>query len=249
MTIVLLHAYPLNQHMWQPQQDALTPFGPVIALDYAGFGTSHWEISPHTPRRIDDVAQHILTELEHRGINQFAVAGLSMGGYVALAMWRLAAARIRGIAICNSRARADDDATKAVRTRNAEIARTSGATAIAEIMMPRLLSPYATADVVTQVRQMALQASPAALANAMEMIRDRPDASTLLAQIQVPSLVIGATDDPIISIAESHHVATQLPNAQCVILQQCGHISNLERPQPFNDALTDWMMRVSDYSA
>ena len=245
MTTVLLHAYPLNQSMWQPQLDALATFGPVVALDYAGFGTSHWDIAPHTPRRIDDVAQHILTELNHRGIDQFAVAGLSMGGYVALALWRLAAARIRGIAICNSRARADDDVTKAVRTRNAEIARANGATAIAEIMMPRLLSSYATADVVTHVRQMALQAPPTALANAMEMIRDRPDASALLAHIQVLSLVIGATDDPIISVAESQHVAAQLPDAQCVILHQCGHISNLERPHAFNEALTHWRSRIS----
>ncbi|MFM7680224.1 MAG: alpha/beta fold hydrolase [Roseiflexaceae bacterium] len=249
MTTVLLHAYPLNQHMWQPQRDSLATFGPVITLDYAGFGASHWDIAPRTPRRIDDVAQHILTELDQRGIDQFAVAGLSMGGYVALAMWRIAAARIRGIAICNSRARADDEATKAVRTRNAEIARTSGAVAIADIMMPRLLSAYAPASVVTQVRQMALQASPDALANAMEMIRDRPDASALLPTIQVPSLVIGATDDPIMPVTESQSVADALPNSQCVIVPQCGHISNLERPQVFNAALIRWLTRVSDYSA
>lgn len=96
---------------------------------------------------------------------------------------------------------------------------------------------------------MALQASPDALANAMEMIRDRPDASALLPTIQVPSLVIGATDDPIMSVEESQLVADALPNSQCVIVPQCGHISNLERPQLFNDALIRWLMRVSDYSA
>jgi pimeloyl-ACP methyl ester carboxylesterase len=136
-----------------------------------------------------------------------------------------------------------------VRTRNAQIARTDGAAAIRDIMMPRLLSAYAPATVHAHVATMALQASPDALANAMEMIRDRPDASALLPTIQVPSLVIGATDDPIIQVAESQSVADALPNSQCVIVPQCGHISNLERPQLFNDTLIRWLTRVSDYSA
>lgn len=249
MTIVLLHAYPLNGSMWQPQLAPLHAYAPVIALDYAGFGTSQWHLTATQPRSIDDLAVQLLAQLTQRGVEQFAVAGLSMGGYVALAMWRHAPTRIRGIAICNSRARADDDATKAVRTRNAQIARTDGATAIRDIMMPRLLSTYAPASVHAHVATMALQASPDALANAMEMIRDRPDASALLPTIQVPSLVIGATDDPIMSVEESQLVADALPNSQCVIVPQCGHISNLERPQLFNDALIRWLMRVSDYSA
>lgn len=245
MTLVLLHAYPLNRTMWQPQLTAFATRLPVVALDYAGFGLSQWHIAPHQPRRIDDMADLLLAELDRRGVHSFAVAGLSMGGYVALAMWRRAATRIRGIAICNSRASADDDTSKLARTRNAEIARSDGATAIADIMMPRLLSQYAAAEIQTQVRNMALQAQPDALANAMEMIRDRPDATDLLAHISVPSLVIGATDDPIIPASESARVAAALPHSHCVIIPQCGHISNLEQPQQFNHALDTWLARLS----
>lgn len=245
MTLVLLHAYPLNRSMWQPQIDALSAHHHVIALDYAGFGQSAWALAAHEPRRIDDMANRILAQLDSMGVNQFAVAGLSMGGYVALALWRQAATRIRGMAICNSRARADDEAGKAARTRNAAIARQDGARAIADIMMPRLLSTHAAPAVFQQVAHMALQAAPAALANAMEMIRDRPDARDMLATIHVASLVIGATDDPIIAVAESERDATALPNSQCVIIRDCGHISNLERPHQFNAALAGWLTRMS----
>lgn len=243
-TVVLLHAYPLNRSMWQPQIEALGTTHHIVALDYAGFGTSHWHIAPDQPRRIDDMADMVLAALDAQGVDRFAVAGLSMGGYVALALWRRAAQRIRGMAICNSRASADDAAAQAVRTRNAEIARTNGATAIADIMMPRLLSAYASDAVRDHVYQLALQATPAALANAMEMIRDRPDSSALLRDMHIPSLVIGASDDPIIAADESRRVAAELPDSQCVILHQCGHISNLERPQQFNAALSGWLARI-----
>lgn len=244
MTIVLLHAYPLNRTMWHAQIDTFGTQTQVIALDYAGFGNSAWAVAPHEPRRIDDMANRVVSQLDGMGVNQFAVAGMSMGGYVALALWRHAAARIRGIAICNSRARGDDDASKAVRTRNAAIARQDGAKAIADIMMPRLLSAHASPDVYQHVYQMALHASPTALANAMEMIRDRPDASDLLPGITVPSLVIGASDDPIIPVSESQLVADALPNSHCEIIPACGHISNLERPAQFNAALARWMARI-----
>lgn len=244
MTIVFLHAYPLNRTMWQAQLATFAAQTPIIALDYAGFGNSAWALAPDEPRHIADMANRILAQLDSMGVHQFAVAGMSMGGYVALALWRQAASRIRGIAICNSRAGGDDDASKAVRTRNAAIARQQGAQAIADIMMPRLLSEYASPAVRQHVYQMALHASPTALANAMEMIRDRPDASDLLPDITVPSLVIGATDDPIIPVSESQRVADALPNSQCVIIPACGHISNLERPAQFNDALARWMARI-----
>lgn len=230
--------------MWQPQISALSAQHHVIALDYAGFGASRWDIAPHHPRRIDDMADLLLAELDQRGIHQFAVAGLSMGGYVALALWRRAAQRIQGIALCNSRASADDEAGKAARTRNAAIARSDGASAIADIMMPRLLSTHASPSLHAHVRELALHAPADALANAMEMIRDRPDARDMIATIHVPSLVIGASDDPIIAVAESERDAAALPNSQCVIMRDCGHISNLERPQQFNEALRTWLARI-----
>ncbi len=243
--LLLLHAFPLNHTMWQPQIDALAPTTPLLALDYAGFGASQWHpTTPPDASHIDDVAASIVAELDRRSIAQVAVAGLSMGGYVALALWRIAPQRISGLAICNSRASGDDAATKAARVRNAHIARTQGAAALTEVMMPRLLSQYASPALYQQVRDLGSHADPEAMANAMLMIGERPDATALLPTITVPSLVIGATDDPIITVSDSAAVATALPNAQCVILPQCGHLSNLEYPTQFTAALQSWLQRI-----
>lgn len=243
--LLLLHAFPFDHTMWQPQIDTLALTTPLLALDYAGFGQSTWQpTTPPDASHIDTVAAGIIAALDQRGIARVAVAGLSMGGYVALALWRIAPQRITGLAICNSRATSDDAPSKAARVRNAHIARTQGAAALTDAMMPRLLSQYASPTCVQQVRSLASQADPEVMANAMLMIGERPDATGLLPQIHVPSLVIGATDDPIIAVSESQAVAAGLPDAHCVIIPQCGHLSNLECPSQFTTALQAWLQHI-----
>ena len=240
--LVLLHAFPLNQSMWQPQIAVLGHQYTVIAIDYAGFGRSTWEpqVTPG-PHDIDDVARSIVDVLDELDIERAAVAGLSMGGYVALAMWRIAAERIERLAICNSRAGADDDTTKQARSRNAAMVLEQGAEALADAMLPRLLSAHAGPGMRRHVHALASSAQPRVSANALLMMRERPDATALLPHITVPTLVIGASDDPIIPAHESQQLASALPNSNAVIITESGHLSNLERPDVFNRALRDWM--------
>ena len=240
--LVLLHAFPLNHQMWQPQIAQLGHRYTIIAVDYAGFGMSTW--NPHTPaspQHIDDVARSIVAVIDELGHERVAVAGLSMGGYVALALWRIAAARIERLAICNSRANADDDATKQARSRNAAMVLEQGAEALADAMMPRLLSEHCGDGIRRYIHTLAASAQPTVSANALLMMRERPDAEGLLPHIHVPTVVIGATHDPIIPANESTQIATALPHGRAVIIADAGHLSNIEQPQHFNQALMEWM--------
>jgi pimeloyl-ACP methyl ester carboxylesterase len=244
--LLLLHAFPLNHHMWQPQLAVLGHRYHVLAVDYAGFGTSYW--APTTPadiNQIDDLARHIITMLDEYRIESVAVAGLSMGGYLALALWRVAPNRINRLALCNTRAAADDQATKAARSRNAAIALEQGSEAIADIMLPRLLSEFTGNGMKRLVRDMAASAPARTIANALLMMRERPDATSLLPHITVPTLVIGATHDPIIPADESRAMADRVPNGHALIIDEVGHLSNLERPDIFNAAIINWMQRVT----
>lgn len=240
--LVLLHAFPLNHQMWQPQLAVLGHRYHVLAFDYAGFGSSYWHPStPADTAHIDELAHYIVDALDEYRIDTAAVAGLSMGGYLALALWRIAPHRINRLALCNTRAAADDDATKAARSRNAAIALEQGAEAIADIMLPRLLSEFTGNGIKRIVRDMAASAPTRTLANALLMMRERPDATPLLPHITVPTLVIGATHDPIIPAEESRAMAAQIPHCQTVIIDEVGHLSNLERPDLFNAAIINWM--------
>ncbi|MEY3990144.1 MAG: hypothetical protein RI985_1225 [Chloroflexota bacterium] len=242
--LILLHAFPLNHQMWQPQLAVLGHRYHILAFDYAGFGASYWHPStPADTTHIDALAQSLVDTLDEYQIETAAVAGLSMGGYLALALWRIAPHRINRLALCNTRAAADDDATKAARSRNAAIALEQGAEAIADLMLPRLLSEFTGNGIKRIVRDMAASAPSRTLANALLMMRERPDASALLPHITVPTLVIGATHDPIIPADESRAMAAQIPHGQAIIIDEVGHLSNLERPDLFNSAIINWMQR------
>ena len=241
--LVLLHAFPLHHRMWEPQIAVLGHRYQIIAVDYAGFGRSHWEPLDSVVPAIEQVAHGIIDILDQLDLDDVALAGCSMGTYVALAMYRLAPQRFNRIALCNARASADDDATRAARTRNAAIARSDGVEAIAEMMLPRLLSTHVGPGIRRYVHTLATEAPAETLANALEMIRDRPDARSQLPQMTIPTLVVGATDDPIMPVHESIALAKELPHCQTVILQDCGHLSNIEQPKAFNDAIIAWMQQ------
>lgn len=242
--LVLLHAFPLHHRMWEPQIAVLGHRYRIIAVDYAGFGRSHWEPVASVVPAIEQIAHGIIDIFDQLDLDEVSLAGCSMGSYLALACYRLAPQRFRRLALCNARASADDDATRAARTRNAAVARTEGNAALADLMLPRLLSEHAGPGIRRYVHTMALEAQPETLATALEMLRDRPDARDLLPNITVPTLVVGATDDPIMPVHESVALAKELPNSELVILQDCGHLSNIELPKPFNDAVLAWMKRV-----
>jgi 3-oxoadipate enol-lactonase len=105
------------------------------------------------------------------------------------------------------------------------------------------LSTHVGPGIRRYVHSLATEAPAETLANALEMIRDRPDARSLLPQMTIPTLVVGATDDPIMPVHESIALAKELPNCQTVILQDCGHLSNIEQPKAFNDAIIAWMQQ------
>ena len=241
--LLFLHAFPLHHRMWEPQIAVLGHRYQIIAVDYAGFGRSEWEPLASVVPTIEQAAHGILDIIDQLDLDSVAMAGCSMGTYMALALYRLAPQRFNRIALCNARASADDDATKAVRTRNAHIARTEGIEPIVDQLMPRLLSSHVGAGIRRYVHTMALEASSDTVANALEMIRDRQDGRDLLAKMTIPTLVVGATDDPIMPVHESVALAKELPNSQIVVLQECGHLSNIEQPKRFNDALISWMQQ------
>ena len=241
--LLLLHAFPLHHRMWEPQIAVLGHRYQIIAVDYAGFGRSHWEPLDSVVPAIEQVAHGILDILDQLDLDSVAMAGCSMGTYMALAMYRLAPQRFNRIALCNARASGDDDATKAARTRNAAIARSDGVEPIADMLLPRLLSSHVGQGIRRYVHTMALEASAETVAQGLEMIRDRPDCRDLLAQMTIPTLVVGATDDPIMPVHESIALAKDLPNSETLIMQDCGHLSNIEQPKVFNDALIAWMQR------
>ena len=138
--VVLLHAFPLNRTMWAPQVDELQHRYRVITIDLRGHGESDAPMWRYT---LEQFADDVIALLQHLSITKATFVGLSMGGYVLFALYRKYSRYVNSLVFADTRAQADTPEVKAARFSMAQIAYKRGATAIADLMLSRLLSPAA----------------------------------------------------------------------------------------------------------
>jgi 3-oxoadipate enol-lactonase len=243
--VLLIHGYPLGAWMWERQARTLAARGyePIVP-DLRGFGAS-----PLPPRActIDDYAADLATTLDERKVRGAAVVGLSMGGYVALALVERRPDLVGALVLSNTRAGADSEEGKKGRTATAEKARKEGARPIAETMAQKLFAPGTPArnpGLVADTRSRMEKVSPEAIACALLAMRDRPDRTALLRSIRVPTLVITGAEDGLIPPAESEAMRAAIPGAELVTVPGAGHLPNLEVPEAYDRALLAFLDHV-----
>lgn len=230
--LLLLHAWPLDARMWEPQIDALAGGLPVAAPDHPGFGGS----GPAGPvTTMAACADRALAVLDARGIDRAVVCGLSMGGYVAFELWRRARARVSGLVLANTRAVADSPDGVETRRALAERLRSEGNVLADE--PPPLLAEGAPGELEDRVRAMVADQNPEAIAAAALGMAQRPDSTGDLPGVDVPTLVITSTGDRLIPADVSAKMAASIPGARLEVLEGPGHLTNLESPDIFTELL------------
>jgi pimeloyl-ACP methyl ester carboxylesterase len=235
--VLFLHAFTMDASQWDHQVAALSSDMRCVRVDLWGCGSS--PPPPAGAPSLDTFAVAVLDALDSRDIRRFAIVGLSMGGYLAFALWRFAPERIRALALCNTRAAADAPGPRDDRLAMADLVeREQSVEPIIEPMVARLLSPDAQAEahIVDPVRGRIRRCTPEGIAFAQRAIASRPDNTALLGSINVPTLVIAGTQDAIVGPAEVRAIADTIHEARYVELD-CGHLSNLELPRPVNEQL------------
>jgi 3-oxoadipate enol-lactonase len=240
--IVLLHAFPLTARMWLPQLLAAPAGWRVIAPDLAGLGSTDDQEGDRAA--LDDYANDVLTLLDQLQIDRAHVGGLSLGGYVALAVARLAPERVTGLVLADTKAPADNAEQRAARDRLITIVDAGGPDAVATEMLPRLVSQTSAREqpeLLAEIRaQIGLNRAPG-LRRAILRLRDRPDAGPGLSAVTVPTLVLVGDEDIPTPIADAEFLARHIRGARLEILAGAGHLSNLERPEAFTAALTRFL--------
>jgi 3-oxoadipate enol-lactonase len=230
--ILLVHAFPLDARMWEPQIGALADAMPVVTPHLPGFGgTAGGDVMS-----MDDAAVRCLESLDAAGVDRVVVCGLSMGGYVALALWRMARERFLGLVLANTRAGADTPEGAAGRRALAERLRAEGSDFLVE-NPPPLLSDGASPELRARVLDMIAGQPAGSIAAAALGMAERPDSTSDLATIDVPTLIITSTRDTLIPPEASMPMADLVPNAELSIIEDAGHLSNLEAPEAFDELL------------
>jgi pimeloyl-ACP methyl ester carboxylesterase len=167
-----------------------------------------------------------------------------MGGYILFALWRKYPRLINALVLADTKASADSPEGKAGRFTMAQTAYTEGPTAIADIMIPKLLSPSSVEtrhDLVTHLRQMITRNHVSGIVGDLMAMEERPDSLSLLPNIQCPTLVIVGEHDVATPPSEAQLMADHIPNSSLAIIPQAGHVSNMENPEAFNQALKTFL--------
>lgn len=237
-SVLLLHAFPLHSGMWARQIAALEKRHRVLAVDYRGLGKSG---TPPEASTLDLLAEDVRALLAHLRIERAAVAGLSMGGYLSLELYRQAPALFRGLALCDTKAGADTDEGKAGREKFAQTTLEKGLSWVADEMVPKLLKADPDPAAVKEVRRLIQDGTPAGVAAAQRGMARRIDSTPTLARITCPTLVIVGQGDTLTPPAESEKMAAAVKGARLVKIPGAGHLANIENPDAFNAALTSFV--------
>jgi 3-oxoadipate enol-lactonase len=253
-TLVLLHAFPLNAHMWEPQLALAAGGWHVVAPHARGMASGRpfdsaqgrpFDSAQGRPvNSIDDYAADVIDFLDGLHLEDAVIAGLSMGGYVAFAVMRHAASYFRGLVLADTRTQADTREGLEARHRMLRTLDEKGTAAVADEMIPKLLGATTMAerpDVVERVRRIALENSPQSLAGAVRALMSRPDSAPLLPSIHVPTLIVVGEEDGITPPADAEAMHGRIPGSELARLPRCGHLSSLEQPVAFNAVLARFL--------
>lgn len=245
---LLLHAFPCDGRMWLPQAEALAEAGwRVLVPDLPGFGASR--LLDGEPS-LADVARTLLAELTDRDIDRCLVAGVSLGGYVSLALLRERPEVIAGLALCDTKATADGEEARANRERLAGLVEQdpeASGRILEQAVLPGLLgdtSRQRRSDVVELVRGWLYEAPAAAVAWYQRAMAVRPDSRALLADAGVPALVVWGDEDTLSPRAEQDLMLEQLTQGELVVVEDAGHLANVERPDIVAEALVSFAATV-----
>lgn len=237
--VLLIHAFPLDARMWDPQRAAFGDGVPVVAPHLPGFGG--------TPGAGDvmsmaSAAERCLDALDAAEVDRAVVCGLSMGGYVAFELWRRARERFAGLILANTRAGADTEEGAAGRRVLAERLLAEGNGFLVE-SPPPLLSEHATDELRRRVRELIAAQPASSIAAAALGMAERPDSTPDLATIDVPTLVVTSDGDSLIPPAATSPMADQIPGAVLAVIDGAGHLSNLEAAGAFDELLANHLER------
>lgn len=224
---------------------------PGLLCDAALWTDQRYELGKERPLRVADLSfgttvDRLAAQLLRDAPPRFALAGLSMGGYVALAVAAQAPERVAGLALLDTNAHDDPPVATARRRAQIEAARTDTFDQVVAQLLDVMVAPAYRHDrhVATSWESMAHRLGPGAFERQQNAIMTRPDRTMLLPTLTMPALVLCGAEDALTSPEKHEAMAAALPNAELAIIPGAGHLAPLEVPEPVTAALRRWLARV-----
>ncbi|MFF8380444.1 alpha/beta fold hydrolase [Streptomyces sp. NPDC015661] len=237
--LLLVHGHPFDHTMWQPQIDRFSRTHRVVAPDLRGYGAT--PLGPTTGATgLGDFAEDLTALLDELRIEECVVAGLSMGGQIAMELVRRHPERVRGLVLADTFPAAETEDGKKARNAMADRLLREGMRGYADEVLDRMVAPYNT-HAAPHVHRMMCATDPAAAAAALRGRAERPDYRETLTTVAVPALVVVGRDDTYTPVADAEEMHALLPHSTLTVIERAAHLPNLERPEEFDAALDTFL--------
>ena len=230
--LLLLPGLLCDAALWRAQTEHFGPGREVRVADMTGADT------------MAAMAESVLAQAPPGG---FDLAGLSMGGYCALEIMRRAPERVRRLALLDTSARPDTDEQRQRRLDLIELSHRGRFRGVTEALMPLFIHPGRLCDkaLVAEVTAMSRHVGPEAFRRQQAAIMSRPDSRPGLGQIRCPTLVLCGRQDRLTPVEAHVEIRDAIPGAELVVVEDCGHLATMERPEAVNRAMAGWLGRGS----
>jgi pimeloyl-ACP methyl ester carboxylesterase len=247
--VLLIHGYPLDRTMWADQITHLAANYRVIAPDLRGFGASSmFDGDPATGIAMSQYADDLLHLLDELQVSEPVVlCGFSMGGYISFPFVEQHRAKVAALVLCDTRAAADTADARAKRLETAQQVHDHGSGWIAEQMIPKLFAEATRRDrpeLVDRTADVIRRTDPDAIAAALRGMAHRSDSTPLLAQLDLPTLVIVGEDDAISTRDEMTGIAKAVRGAELVVVPDAGHMAPVENAATVTKTLQKFLARL-----
>ncbi|GHF68875.1 alpha/beta fold hydrolase [Streptomyces thermodiastaticus] len=241
LPLVLIHGHPFDRTMWAPQLAAFAPARRVVAPDLRGYGASPVTSGITSLARFAQDIEELLDELK---VDTFVLAGLSMGGQIAMECYRQFPQRIAGLVLADTFAAPETDEGKRARNAMADRLLREGMRGYADEMLDRMVLPDADPRVKEHVHRMMTATAPEGAAAALRGRAERPDYRELLTRVSVPALVVVGAEDTYTPVTDAEEMHRALPDSTLHVVEGAAHMPNLERPDEFNRVLGAFLERL-----
>ncbi|MGW1001129.1 alpha/beta fold hydrolase [Streptomyces sp. NPDC002520] len=239
--LVLIHGHPFDRTMWSPQIAEFSAGRRVVAPDLRGYGAS-----PVTPGTVplSRHAQDIEELLDALSVDSFVLAGLSMGGQIAMECYARFGDRVRGLVLADTFPDPETPEGRLGRRAMADRLLAEGMRGYADEVLDKMVAPYADPEVKAHVHRMMSATSPQGAAASLRGRAERPDYRPLLARVTAPALLVVGADDTYTPVADAEAMHRALPYSRLHVVDRAAHMPNLERPEEFGKVLAEFLTTV-----
>lgn len=239
-SVVFVHAFPMNEKMWDDQVAALKKDYRVITLDIRGFGKSKLS-HPYT---LEFVVDDVITLLDHLKIEKTVLCGLSMGGFVALRAVQRNPERFRGIVLADTKSEPDLDSSRLGRYKGIKLIEEKGLSEFVDEFITKSLAPSLDGkkpSTFLKAKKIAMNNKISGVQAGLLALTSRTDTSADLGKIQTPTLILQGELDAVIPMSSAKALNEKIAGSKFFIISKAGHLSNLENPKEFNERLIEFL--------